>query len=225
MSDVIPKNPCNKLVKSNIGKKQTEKVAMTLEEQRLFCNMIKGTRFGLHYRFALQTGLRVGELAGLRWEDVDFHKRMLEIQNAVKFATGEMYVGEPKSKNGYRNIPLTEEAIKILRLQKEYDMQIGIVDFEWSNHIFLSKKGKPVRSDAYDSNLRIMCDRAHVERILMHILRHTFATSCIEAGMMPKTLQLILGHSDLAMTMDRYVHITDDQSSRGMDRISRLLVV
>ena len=53
MSDVIPKNPCNKLVKSNIGKKQTEKVAMTLEEQRLFCNMIKGTRFELHYRFAL----------------------------------------------------------------------------------------------------------------------------------------------------------------------------
>lgn len=225
MSDVIPKNPCNKLVKSNIGKKQTEKVAMTLEEQRLFCNVIKGTRFELHYRFALQTGLRVGELAGLRWEDVDFHNRMLKVQRAVKSRTSEMYVGEPKSKSGYRNIPLTEEAIKILRMQKEYDMQIGIVDFEWSNHIFLSEKGKPVRGNIYDGDLKIMCDRAQIQRISMHILRHTFATRCIEAGMMPKTLQIILGHSDLAMTMDRYVHITDDQSSREMDRISRLLVV
>ena len=226
MSDVIQKNPCNKLVKSNIGKKPTERMAMTLREQRILCETIKGTRYELHYRFALQTGLRVGELEGLQWQDIDFYRRMLKVERAVKLGNDcSMYVGEPKSKSGYRKIPLTEEAIKILRMQKERNSQIKVVDFGWNDHIFLSEKGKPVKGNTYDGNLRLMCDRAHIPRVSMHILRHTFATRCIEAGMMPKTLQIILGHSDLAMTMDRYVHITDEQSSREMDRISSLLVV
>lgn len=225
--DVIPKNPCNKLVKSNIGKKSIKKRALTLNEQKAFTEAIKNTSYELQYRFILQTGLRTGELVGLQWNDVDFEGRVLNVNRSLeyRYERGTWLNHPPKSESGYRSIPLTQEAIRILQEQKAHNAQIKIVDFEWSEYIFLSRKGKPVKNSTYDTNLYKICQKANIKQFSMHVLRHTFATRCIEAGMLPKTLQVILGHSTLAMTMDRYVHITDEQRTMEMERISDLLVV
>lgn len=227
LNEIIPKNPCNKLVKSNIGKKPQEKTALTIEEQRVFCEMIKGTKYELQYRFVLQTGLRVSELIGLRWQDVDFEKRTLQIDRILtyKYNEHEWLLGEPKSKSGHRKIPLTDEAIRILKAQKEKNTKIKVRNIAWKDYIFLSNKGEPVKDTTYNDSIYLMCYKRKVNRLSMHILRHTFATRCIEAGMMPKTLQTILGHANLAMTMDRYVHTTDEQRVLEMDRISALLIV
>ena len=226
-NDVIIKNPCNKTVKANIGKAVTKKEALTIEQQRKFLKGIKGNTYENQYAFLLQTGLRTGELVGLRWSDIDFENRILHVNQTMeyRYAFGEWRVGPPKSQSGYRSIPLTDEAIEILRRQKLKNAMIKVVPMEWRDCIFLSRKGSPVKNSAYDTMLRKQCEKIGIPNFSMHVLRHTFATRCIEAGMKPKTLQTILGHSNISITMNRYVHTTEEEKRKEMVRISEALKV
>ena len=92
--------------------------------------------------------------------------------------------------------------------------------------MFLSKRhGEPVKNSTYDTALLKICDKAEIRRFSMHILRHTFATRCIEAGMKPKTLQMILGHSNIGITMNLYVHATDDEKKKEIELVEDALKV
>lgn len=144
---------------------------------------------------------------------IDFEKKTLTISRSMEFRykVGEWRVGSPKSKSGYRTIPLTDEAIRILKAQKEKNSKIKVVNLEWKDQVFLCRKGEPVKNSTYDTALFKICDKAGIKRFSMHVLRHTFATRCIEAGMLPKTLQKILGHSNIGITMNLYVHITEEE--------------
>ncbi len=75
--------------------------------------------------------------------------------------------------------------------------------------MFLCRKGTPIKNSIYDTALFKICDKAQISRFSMHVLRHTFATRCIEGGMKPKTLQIIQGHSNIGITMNLYVHTTE----------------
>lgn len=227
LNDVIMKNPCSKVVKSDIGKSSRKKEALTRDMQRTFCQIAKGNAYEYQYRFLLQTGLRTGELVGLKWSDVDWENRTLTISRSMEFrhSTKEWRIGEPKSKSGYRTIPLTEEAIEILRLQKKKNQFIDIISLEWREFIFLCRKGTPVKNSTYDTMLFKLCEKAGIPKFSMHVLRHTFATRCIEAGMIPKTLQTILGHSNIGITMNLYVHTTEEQKHKEIDRIAEALKV
>ena len=91
--------------------------------------------------------------------------------------------------------------------------------------MFLCRKGEPVKNSTYDTALFKICDKAGIKRFSMHVLRHTFATRCIEGGMLPKTLQKILGHSNIGITMNLYVHITEDEKKREIDLVASALNV
>lgn len=226
-NDVILKNPCNKMVKSDVGQPSDKKQALTIEQQKNFCNIIIGNTYEYQYRFLLQTGLRTGEMVGLKWSDVDFEKRTLTISRSVEYrhSTGEWRIGEPKSKSGYRTIPLTDEAVSILKLQKQKNNSFSLIQIEWAEFVFLCKKGTPVKNTTYDTMLFKLCDKANIPRFSMHVLRHTFATRCIEAGMKPKTLQTILGHSNIGITMNLYVHTTEEEKHKEIDKIADALKV
>lgn len=140
-----------------------------------------------HLQFILQTGLRTGELAGLKWEDVDFKSKTIQIRRSMeyRYCAKEWRIGEPKSKSGYRTILLTEEAVTILKKQKEKNKRIS-----------------------------------EISRFSMHNLRHTCATRRMEAGMKPKILQMLLGHSNIGITMNLYVHTTEEE----MDLVAEALM-
>lgn len=226
-NDVILSNPCKKSVKSDMGKPSQKREALTLDIQKKFLEQAKGQSYENQYRFILQTGLRTGELVGLKWEDVDFENRTVKIQRSMEYrhSVGEWRVGEPKSKSGYRTIPLTDEAIRILLAQKEKNKKIKIIPMEWSEYIFLCRKGEPVKNSTYDTALFKICEKAGINKFSMHVLRHTFATRCIEGGMMPKTLQKILGHSNIGITMNLYVHITEEEKQKEIDMVACALNV
>ena len=97
--------------------------------------------------------------------------------------------------------------------------KIKIIPIEFSDTVFLCKKGTPTKNSAYDTKLFYYCDKAGIPRFSMHVLRHTFATRCIESGMRPKTLQMILGHSNIGITMNLYVHVTDDEKAKEIENI------
>ena len=226
-NEVILSNPCKKSVKSDMGKPSQKKEALTIDVQKKFIEYAKGQSYENQFRFILQTGLRTGELVGLKWEDIDFSKKAIRIRRSMeyRYSVGEWRIGEPKSKAGYRTIPLTDEAIRILTEQQEKNKNIKKIQEEWSEFIFLSRKGEPVKNSAYDTALFKICDKAKINRFSMHVLRHTFATRCIEGGMMPKTLQKILGHSNIGITMNLYVHITEDEKQKEIDKVSCVLNV
>ena len=226
-NEVILSNPCKKSVKSDMGKPSQKKEALTIDIQKKFIEYAKGQSYENQFRFILQTGLRTGELVGLKWEDIDFSKKAIRIQRSMeyRYSVGEWRIGEPKSKAGYRTIPLTDETIRILTEQKEKNKNIKKIHEEWYEFIFLCRKGEPVKNSAYDTALFKICDKAKINRFSMHVLRHTFATRCIEDGMMPKTLQKILGHSNIGITMNLYVHITEDEKQKEIDKVSCVLNV
>ena len=220
-NDLISKNPVTKSVKCTSGRKSKEKRALTIDEQKLFLETIKDSSNYNQYAFVLQTGIRVGELIGLQWSDVDFKNKILHIRRTMEYrhCYGEWRTGEPKTKNSVRYIPLTQEAINILKNQKEKLRKLKIIPIEFSDTVFLCRKGTPTKNSAYDTKLFYYCDKAGIPRFSMHVLRHTFATRCIESGMRPKTLQMILGHSNIGITMNLYVHVTDDEKAKEIENI------
>ena len=226
-NDVLIANPCKKSLKSDTGKPSDKKEALTIDVQKKFLEAVVGYSYENQYRFVLQTGLRTGELIGLKWSDIDFENRTMKIERTMeyRYKVGEWRVGAPKSKSGYRTIPLTDEAIRILENQRSKNKSLKLVPMEWKDIVFLCRKGTPVKNSTYDTGLFKYCDRVGIPRFSMHVLRHTFATRCIEGGMKPKTLQKILGHSNIGITMNLYVHITEDEKHREIDLVADALKV
>lgn len=226
-NDIIIHNPCKKSVRSDMGKPSDKKEALEIAEQQTFLEYAEGQSYENQYRFILQTGLRTGELVGLKWEDIDFDKKTMTISRSMEFrhSTGVWRVGEPKSSSGYRTIPLTNEAIRILKDQKIKNSRLKVTPIEWREYVFLCRKGTPIKNSTYDTALYKICNKAGIKPFAMHILRHTFATRCIEGGMKPKTLQKILGHSNIGITMNLYVTTTDDEKQKEIELVENALML
>lgn len=226
-NDILLSNPCKKYLKTNIGKQPVTREALTIEEQKKFLDVLPGFRYENQYRFLLQTGLRTGELTGLKWDDVNLKNRTIKISRTMEYAYKERAwkTGPPKSSSGYRTIPLTAEAVRILKDQKEKNDAIKVIPVEWSSYVFLNKEGMPIKNSTYDVGLAKCCKMAGIRRISMHVLRHVFATRALEGNMKPAVLQRILGHSNIGITMNRYVHITDKEKQKEMALVADILKV
>ena len=222
-NEIILRSPITKSIKCTSGKKCKEVRALTVDEQKLFLHGAKeaNNKFYNQYAFLLQTGLRVGELMGLKWQDIDFPKRIIHVRRTMEYRAKKRIwaVGEPKTKKSVRDVPLTREAENLLKDQKEKNREIKVIPLEFADYIFLNNKGIPVKSSAYNTRLYSDCDKYNIKRFSMHTFRHTYATRCIENGMRPKTLQIILGHSNINITMNLYVHVTEDEKQKEVENI------
>ncbi len=198
---------------------------MTVEEQRHFLETVKKSSNYNQWALILQTGLRTGEMIGLRWSDIDFRNRILHVRRTMEYRHefGEWRIGELKTKTGTRDIPLTQEALRILKNQKKKISGMKVVSVDFSDQVFLCKDGTPTKNSAYDTKLYYYCDKMGMKRFSMHTLRHTFATRCIESGMRPKTLQMILGHANIGITMNLYVHVTDEEKIKEVEHVEQKL--
>lgn len=223
-NELIAKNPVTKSVRCSIQDKEPEPhKAMTIDEQERFIEEIKKYSYYHQYAFVLQTGIRVGELTGLKWSDIDFENRYMHVSRTLNYNNGEWIESGTKSKSGVRDIPLTDDAVTILN--QLLKVKRKIVQIQYNDFIFLSNKGTPITRAAYFRNLDKISKKINIPHISMHTLRHTFATRCVEAGMKPKTLQSILGHSSIDITMDVYVHIMDNTKAKEINDIAPTLRV
>ena len=209
-NDMIDANPVRSSV-TYVKEGPQERRVLTEREQALLLEKAEGHPYYPIYAFALQTGMRVGEIAGLKWDDINFAGRYLSVKRSLEYrkTTKSFVENPPKSKAGIRTIPLTEEAVQILRSVERYDKGVPKV-VPYSGLVFLNSEGKPSHRGNYNRHLKKLASDIGMRPLSMHTLRHTFATRCIESGMRPKTLQKILGHSTLNLTMDLFVHVTED---------------
>ena len=219
-NDLLLSNPVRKSVKCKYRETKERRV-LTIEEQEKFLEYAKETLHYEEFALILQTGMRVSEVMGLKWSDIDFAKRSISIQRILHFRKKEerFEFGEPKSKSGIREIPMTDECYRIL---KEVKMK-KLVSVEFPDLVFTNKLGIPTKSSTYDSAIAKITCKAGIEKFSMHCLRHTFATRCIECGMRPKTLQKILGHANISITMNLYVHVTDEEKYKEMQKLNKIV--
>ena len=207
-NELINKSPVTKNVKAPDTEPEEKVKAMEKEIQNKF--LMAASKYYQYYLFAftLQTGLRSGEVCGLKWEDIDFKKKILTVRRSVHYDGKNGYIiSQPKTKAGCREIPLTQEAINLLISMKD-DLKDLYVNPDFKDFIFHNENGNLCWDTALNRTLKLIAKRANIPYFSMHCLRHTFATRCIEAGMRPKTLQKILGHSSINITMNLYVHVT-----------------
>lgn len=219
-NEYIEKTPMRRSVKYNKKNIKKQPLVLTVSEQEAFKNVIRGLLYENAFRLVLETGLRAGEVSALSWDDVDFENKIIHVRHTYSYdsESKEMILGLPKTDKGMRDIPMTQECYDILSQQKKQSAY-RVVNIKYAKLVFHDLKGCPVVMTNYDSCIRNILKKINIKHFSMHTLRHTFATRCIEAGMRPKTLQVMLGHSNLSITMDLYVHVTEDESVKEMKKL------
>lgn len=228
----IQNNPASNLKIKKNNSENIEPRVFTKSEQKIFIECSKNSRYYNIYILILETGLRVGEVCGLKWDDIDFKNKCLYVKRTLRQDKGlGIYYNEPKTLSSKRKIPLTNKAIEILKNQKKYldDLKYGNYkwSYKWEDHVFLTIYGNPVTSKHFERHLKKienkinkMYPSMYFKHFTMHTLRHSFATRCIENGVQPKILQKVLGHSSLQTTMDLYVHATDEQMFKEFEKMN-----
>ena len=222
-SDLLIKNVA-KQINSKVSKEEKkERRVLTLKEEELFLKEAEKSFYYNLFVVALDTGLRIGELMALTWSDVDLKKRVLHVRHTLcYFRKDGKYTFElhdTKTMNGRRDIPLTQRAYEALRRQRVKKLQVELKGLKapegYENLVFVTKNNRPTQQFIVEEGIlacvkRIQKEYPEFEKFAPHCFRHTFATRAIENGMQPKTLQKVLGHGSLQMTMDLYCHVTDD---------------
>ena len=168
--------------------------------------------FELYY-LELATGLRRGELLGLKWEDIDLERGDLRVRRQIARINGEVVEAPLKTKNAYRTLPLAEDTIGVLEAQRK---KTG--SSQW---VFPSTTGGPISPDSVLHMLHRVLKRAGLPRVRFHDLRHTFATLALQNGVDVKTVSGMLGHFSAGFTLDTYAHVTT-ASQRQAARSGRI---
>ena len=172
----------------------------------------------LPFLICLETGLRVGEVCALRWEDVNFEENMLSVRRtAIRINYGGytvLEVQKPKTENSERTIPLTSKLMLLLRLHVE-GKQPG-------EYIFPGRNGGPLDPRSMQYRFQKFLIHQKISPRSFHTLRHSFATRCIERGVDVKTLSEILGHSNVQTTLQMYTHPSMERKRTSMENASTL---
>ena len=216
--DLIPKDPT---VAIKLPQQQEKEIqALTRDEQKRieeYClKQTKNNYIGII--ICLYTGIRLGELLALTWDDIDFEKKFLFIKKtAYKLkinGKNQMVIDKPKTKKSNRIIPLPDKLINLLQLTKNKST---------SDYILSTKTNNMVDIRSYQRTFESILNKCGIKHYNFHCLRHTFATRALELGMDIKTLSEILGHTNVAITLNRYAHSLLEYKIQEMNKISSLL--
>ncbi len=212
---LISRNPAEGCALPKLERKEMK--TLTKEQLNAFFKEAKETGVFELYYIELATGLRRGELLGLKWEDIDLEQGSLRIRRQVARINGEIVEAPLKTKNSYRTLPLAEDAVAVLKSQKE---KVG--NSPW---VFPSPTGGPISPDSVLQMLHRVLDRAGLPRVRFHDLRHTFATLALQNGVDIKTVSGMLGHYSAGFTLDTYTHITTPTQREAANTMASVLAM
>jgi len=182
-------------------------------------------RFEAVYALAVTAGLRIGELLGLKWADLDLERGVLHVRRTLSSAKSGSTFTTPKNGKG-RSIKLTGQAVEALKrhraAQNKERLKLGGVWEDWGL-IFCTARGLPLtRCNLTKRSFKPLLKRAGLPDIRFHDLRHTCATLLLSRGHHPKLVQELLGHASVALTLDRYSHVMPgmgDQTAAAMESV------
>lgn len=217
-------NTCN-LSQITIRKNQSEMRVLSLsEEKKLIAVLMSETdRYKIGVYICLFTGIRIGELCALRWEHISFEEKTLTVKQTMQrlqigdgtsTAKTTVVITEPKSFAAVRTIPLPDFLVEVLR------------PFAGTKNAYIlsGRSEKYVEPRTMQYRFKTYLDEGQIADANFHSLRHTFATRCIENGFEIKSLSEVLGHTNVKITMDRYVHSSIDLKRTNMEKLNDIAV-
>lgn len=197
-----------------LTKQDHKKILEYLEKHFTFKNL------GIY--ICLTTGMRIGEVCGLRWSDIDCDKGIIQVRRTVQRIYvitenerhTEILIDTPKTKNSIRDIPITRELLRIMKPMRK------VVNEEF---YVITNENKPTEPRTYRNYYKRLMKRLQIKDLKFHGLRHSFATRCIESKCDYKTVSVILGHSNISTTLNLYVHPNLEQKRRCVNQMLRSL--
>ncbi len=248
---IISENPCFDITVpwENVSK---ERRFLTQEEQNRFLQQIEDNWYKEMFYIMFLTGMRIGEVGGLKWEDVDFKNKCININRSLscQYEAGEKTVRltAPKTHNSYRKIPFMGEAEKMFLSQKKKQDKIKKElgkryrsNGELSDLVFVTSMGSPVfryhaekevkkvvkainEQEAFDS-VREQREPHYFEDLYPHAIRHTFCSRCFQLNMNPKVVQKLMGHQHYSTTIDIYTHVMQDDIHTEISKLESAVMV
>lgn len=213
--------------------KVSEVKPFSLEEQQLFIEAIKGHDLEMLFLTALDSGLRQGELFALTWKDIDFENACINVNKSYKvvknITTGEYesLILTPKTDKSIRTVPIPAPLVNRLkqyrRSQKALKLKMGNL-YQDNKLVFCNEFGKYLDSSNVRKKLKKILNEKNIKDRKFHDLRHTFATRLFELGEEAKTVQELLGHSNISITLDTYTHVLDSMKKRAISKLNDLYI-
>ena len=197
---------------------------LTVAHHKKILNFIKRnfTFRNLGIYISLTTGLRIGEICGLKWSDIDATSGTITVRRTIEriyIVDGdskhtELVINTPKTKNSYRDIPISKELLAMVKPLKK------VVNEDF---YVLTNEEKPTEPRTYRNYYHRFMSHLDIPRIKYHGLRHSFATRCIESNCDYKTVSVLLGHANITTTLNLYVHPNMDQKKRCITKMLKFL--
>ena len=218
---LLPRNPTDAVEAPRPVRHETRTLAA--EEAAGFVEAIAGSRWHVFVALALTTGMRRGELCGLRWSDVGFENGRLAVRQTVARVRGKGLVFEPtKSRRSERPIAVSSAMCELLRAhrgQQEEERQEA--QPLWQDHslVFPRPDGRPMDPTAVSHEFSKLLEKVGLSHVRLHDLRHTMATLLLEAGVHPKVVQERAGHATIGITLDLYSHVQPTIQEEAARRI------
>lgn len=226
--DLVRKNPFNWNLSDVLEDDTIHKTALTDEQVNALLSFLKIDDVYKKYYNAimvlLYTGLRISELCGLTVSDIDFEQGFIRVNHQINYDKGKYSINEPKTDSGIREIPMLEPVRKALmdEIKGRIDVQQILID-GYSDFVFLNQKSLPMYAHCYSnafSSLIKKYNKYHkgneLPLITPHTLRHTFCTNMANKKITPNTLQYIMGHKNITMTLGYYTHGTAQSAMAEM---------
>ncbi|HHW42537.1 MAG TPA: site-specific integrase [Desulfotomaculum sp.] len=208
------------------GKKEIQ--YLTTEEIKRFLQVARESRYYVAMLTELGTGLRRGELLGLKWEDVDLKRGVITVRRQLVRAKGGPVFHEPKTDAGVRTVTLPAEVLRELKAHKarqnEEKLLLGNA-YEDSGLVFCQANGRRLEPRNFTRHFDNLLKKTGIRHVSFHSLRHTHATELLRLGVNLKTIQGRLGHSNFNVTANFYAHIADELQQEAAEKINGVLKV
>ena len=213
----IKRNILDAVIAPKVIKKEVE--VWDTETRAKAMKILRESQYGDFYQLGLMTGMRRGELAGLKWANVNLASKHLQVVNTLQRITGQgLMNGQPKTERSRRSIALSPDTVSLLHeiRGKQMTQQLEVAD-AWtdSGYVFTHPDGMPIDPNLATRAFKKMVTTAGLPKLTIHGLRHTHATILLEQGVNPKVVSERLGHASVATTMDIYSHVLPDMQEKA----------
>lgn len=223
--DLILKNPAERVKCPAIEKK--EKDTWNPEEVKKFLTVCDELRWKVAFSLAIHTGMRRGEILALKWNNVNFEKQTVKIEESLAYTKEQgLYFKAPKTTNSIREVVIPASLISLLKElqyeQKKMKIRMGNV-FHSHNLVISTIDGKPVHPRNFARSFEGLIKKAGINRISLHGLRHTNATILMKQGVNPKIVSERLGHANVGITLDIYSHTDLEMQHETVAKLENVL--
>lgn len=233
--DLIRKNPFDFQLATVVVNDSVTRKAITRKQERAFLEFVKNDKYYCKYYEGIyilfKTGLRISEFVGLTVNDIDLQNRKLTISHQLQRTRKMDYIIEnPKTECGVRTIPLSDDVyecfVKIIHQRPKLEREPNIGGY--CEFLYLDKNGKPMVAMHWEHFFKHIWQkynsiyREQLPLITPHVCRHTYCSNMAKSGMNPKTLQYLMGHSDIGVTLNTYTHLRYEDAKYELQRLVKV---